>query len=213
MGGRELFWLKLAVHIAIWFPLALIIYDFSRDNLTAEPVREVTLRLGKTTFIVLIASLSCTPINILLGFKWVLQLRRMLGLYAFAYVCLHLLAVVGLDYAFDFGLLQKDILEKRYALLGIAAFLCLLPMVITSTKNWARRLGNKWGRLHQLAYLAGLLAATHYIAQTKADFGKPALYAAIVVFLLALRIPAVRDAIVRVRGHLAGDDKRDLQDR
>ncbi len=203
MSAHKLFWLKLAVHAAVLFPLALLIFDFSRDNLTAEPVREITLRLGKTTFLVLLVSLSCTPLSTVFGIKIVLQLRRMLGLYAFSYACLHLLAVVGLDYAFDFGLLQKDILEKRFALLGIAAFLCLLPLAVTSTKNWARRLGSKWKRLHQLAYLAGLLAATHYIAQTKADFRVPGLYAALVVFLLVLRIPVLRDAVVRMRGRLS----------
>ena len=203
MSAHKLFWLKLAVHAAVLFPLALLIFDFSRDNLTAEPVREITLRLGKTTFLVLLVSLSCTPLSTVFGIKIVLQLRRMLGLYAFSYACLHLLAVVGLDYAFDFGLLQKDILEKRFALLGIAAFLCLLPLAVTSTKNWARRLGSKWKRLHQLAYLAGLLAATHYIAQTKADFRVPGLYAALGVFLLVLRIPVLRDAVVRMRGRLS----------
>ena len=202
MSLSRLFWLKLAVHVAVLFPLALMIYDFSQGNLTANPVREITLRLGKTTLIVLLSSLSCTPINTVFGIKTVLLLRRMLGLYAFAYACMHLMAVVGLDYAFDFRLLENDILVKRYALLGMAAFLCLLPLAITSTKNWARRLGRKWGRLHQLAYLAALLAATHYIAQSKADFRKPGLYAGLVVLLLVLRIPVVRDAVVRMRGRL-----------
>ncbi|MBI4296504.1 MAG: sulfoxide reductase heme-binding subunit YedZ [Chloroflexi bacterium] len=200
-------WLKTLTHIGAWLPLAIIVYDFAQDNLTAEPVREVTLRLGKTALIFLILSLTCTPFNTILGIKSLLPLRRTLGLYTFFYACLHLMSVVGLDYAFDFDLLKKDILEKRFALFGIAAFLCLLPLAITSGRKWAERLGKRWERIHQLAYLAVLLAATHYIAQTKIDFRKPATYAALVVLLLMVRIPAVRVAIMKVRSSLTPGGK------
>ena len=132
----------------------------------------------------LVLSLACTPIYTLFGFKPALKVRRALGLYAFFYASLHFLTFVGLDYQFDIGLLKEAIFEKRYALVGFAAFLILIPLAVTSTKGWMRRLGKKWKHLHKLIYLAGLLAVVHYIWLVKSDIRVPLEYALVVVLLL-----------------------------
>jgi sulfoxide reductase heme-binding subunit YedZ len=129
----------------------------------------------------------------------VVGLRKSLGLYAFFYATLHFLTFVGLDYQFDPELLKDAILKKRYALVGFAAFLTLLPLAITSTKGWMRRLGKNWKRLHRLIYLAGLLAIVHFVWLVKSDIREPLAYGAVVVTLLALRLKPLRRILVDFR--------------
>lgn len=151
----------------------------------------------------MILSLLCTPLNILFGWKVVLPLRRPLGLYAFFYVCLHLLIFSVLDYGLDWGLIQQTIAEKRYVLVGFAAFLLLLPLALTSTKGWMRRLGKRWKQLHRLVYLAAFLAVVHFVWLVKSDIREPLLYGAALAVLLLLRLAPLRRAIVRVRSRPA----------
>lgn len=193
-------WLRILVHLAALSPLALLAWDFTQGQLTANPIREIQLRTGKTTLVLLVLSLACRPAGAILGFKQVLTLRRPLGLYAFAYACLHLLNFVWVDYGFDFELIRQDALEKRFALAGLLAFLCLLPLALTSTKGWRRRLGKRWARVHTLVYLAASLAVIHFIWQTKADFRQPLAYGAVVAVLLAARLPHVRKTVSLLRG-------------
>jgi sulfoxide reductase heme-binding subunit YedZ len=130
--------------------------------------------------------------------------RRSLGLYAFFYACLHLLTFVGLDYGFDARLIWDAVVEKRFVLVGFSAFLLLLPLAITSTRGWQRRLGRRWTRLHRLVYLAAPLAVVHFVWLVKSDIRRPLLFAAIVAALLALRLPPVRRAIARLRDGVHG---------
>ena len=183
-------WLRIATHIGAWIPLAVLIWDFANDNLTANPIQEATFRTGKTALILLLLALACTPLNTLLGWKRLLPLRRPLGLYAFFYVCVHLLIFALVDYGLDWELIQQAIVEKRYVLVGFAAFLLLLPLAITSTKGWMRRLGKGWKQLHRLVYLAVSLAIVHFVWLVKADIREPLAYGAIVAALLILRLPA-----------------------
>jgi sulfoxide reductase heme-binding subunit YedZ len=191
--------LRTLIHVAALLPLAAIAWDFAFDQLTANPIDEVTLRTGRAALVLLMLSLACTPVNMMFGVKWVLRLRRPLGLYAFFYASLHLLTIVGLDYQFDFIFIREDLAVKRFALVGLAAYLSLLPLAVTSTSGWKRRLGGRWQRLHWLAYPAVLLAVTHFSLQEKADYRVPALYGAVVVFLLVVRIPGVRKAVGKPR--------------
>ena len=192
-------WLRLLAHIGALVPLALLIWDGLHDQLTVNPIQEITARTGKTALIVLVLSLACTPLNTVFGLKQVLPLRRPLGLYAFMYASLHLLTFVVLDYGLDFDLIWETIVEKRYVLAGLAAFLLLTPLAITSTQGWMRRLGKRWKLLHRLVYVAAPLAVVHFIWLVKADIRAPLLYGAIVAGLLALRLPAVRRTLTRVR--------------
>jgi sulfoxide reductase heme-binding subunit YedZ len=183
---------QVLVHAASSTPLAFILLDYFRDNLSVNPVQELTFRTGKVALVLLVLSLACTPLNTIFRFRPALKVRRALGLYAFLYASLHFFIFVGLDYTFDLDLLRGAIFEKRYALVGFAAFLLLLPLAATSTKSWMKRLGQKWKRLHQLVYLVGLLVVIHYIWLVKSDIRVPLIYASIVIFLLVARISAIR---------------------
>lgn len=182
--------------------------NYAQDGLTAEPIKEITVRTGRTALTMLVLSLACTPIGKALGFSWVLRLRRTLGLYAFFYAVLHLSTVVGLDYWFDFDLLLEDLAGKRFVWAGLAAFLMLLPLAITSTGGWKKRLGRNWQRLHWAVYPAALLAATHFALQVKADLRQPLIVGGIVILLLLARtsfgaraMSLPRRLLLRKRGH------------
>jgi sulfoxide reductase heme-binding subunit YedZ len=196
--------LQILVHIACWLPFIVLIWDFQHNQLTANPIQEATFRTGKTALILLVLSLVCTPLNTLFGLKQVLPLRRPLGLYAFFYVCIHLLIFVAVDFGLDWGLIKEAIVEKRYVLVGFSAFLLLLPLALTSTKGWQRRLGKRWKSLHRLVYLAAPLVVIHFLWLVKADIGEPLLFGAIVAALLLLRTPRVRQALVQLRYRITG---------
>lgn len=195
-------WLRVIVHIGALTPLAWLVYDALTDQLTANPIQAATLRTGKSALILLILSLACTPIHSIFKFKPALQVRRALGLYAFLYVSLHFLIFVGLDYVFDLELIQSAVLEKRYALVGFSAGVILLPLAVTSTRGWMKRLGKNWKRLHRLVYLAGLLAVVHYIWLVKADVREPYYWGLALVLLLLARLPWVRRNVENVRNRL-----------
>jgi methionine sulfoxide reductase heme-binding subunit len=191
---------QLFVHAAALAPLGLLIFDFFRDNLTVNPVQALTLRTGKYALTLLVLSLACTPLNTVFGFRPALKVRRALGLYAFMYAAIHFLIFVGLDYAFNPQLLREAIFEKRFALVGFAAFLILLPLAVTSTRGWMKRLGKNWKRLHRLVYLAGALVVVHYAWAVKSDIRQPLLFGGLVALLLFLRLPQVRRAASKTRG-------------
>lgn len=195
-------WAPVLVHIGALAPLALLIWDFTQANLTVNPIQAAISRTGKDALVLLTLCLLCTPLNTLFGFKWALPLRKPLGLYAFGYAALHLLLFVGLDYGFDAGLIGQAVVEKRYVLAGMAAFLLLLPLALTSTRGWMRRLGRNWKRLHRLVYAAALLAVVHYVWLVKSDIREPLLYGAALALLLALRLPPVRKTLSRLRNRL-----------
>ena len=195
-----MFWLRkndasILVHLGALVPLALLYGDFTSVN----PIQAITLRTGSMALILLIISLACTPFNLLFGWKWAVGLRKPLGLYAFFWMCLHFLTFTVLDYGLNWGLIQQAIVEKRYVLVGFAAFLLIIPLAITSTKGWQKRLGKRWKRLHMLVYPAAILAVFHFIWLVKADLREPLIYATIVALLLILRLPPVRQAIARLR--------------
>jgi methionine sulfoxide reductase heme-binding subunit len=189
---------QILVHVGSLVPLALLIWDAFTDHLTVNPIQDVTFRTGKAALVLLVLSLACTPLNTLFGFREALKVRRALGLYAFLYVSLHFLTFVGLDYGFDLGLIRDAIFDKRYALIGFAAFLTLLPLALTSTKGWQKRLGKTWRALHRWVYLAATLAVVHYVWLVKSDIREPVAYGTVVLLLLIVRVPGVR-RIVNLR--------------
>jgi len=188
-------WLYLVVHIGALLPLALLFRDFTRHQLSADPIKEIQLRTGSYALILLMLTLGCTPVYIISGLKQVLQLRRLLGLYATMYASLHFFNFVGLDYGFDVALIREDIFEKRYAVVGFAAFLILLALALTSANWWLKRLGRNWKRLHRLIYAAAFLAILHFLWQVKVDIRRPVIYAVILAILLAFRIPAIKEIV------------------
>jgi sulfoxide reductase heme-binding subunit YedZ len=183
---------QVLVYLAGIIPLAWLLFNFFTNNLTVNPIQAATLRTGKYALIFLVLSLACTPLNTVFHFRQALKVRRALGLYAFFYAAIHFLIFIGVDYGFDPVLLREAIFEKRFALIGFSAFLILLPLAITSTKGWMKRLGKNWLRLHRLVYLAALLVIVHYVWLVKSDIRVPLLYGAAVIILLILRIPVIR---------------------
>ncbi|MFN8490209.1 MAG: protein-methionine-sulfoxide reductase heme-binding subunit MsrQ [Caldilineaceae bacterium] len=186
-------WFWILVNLASLTPLFMLLWNYWTDNLSADPVAYITKKTGQSAIILLGLSLACTPVNTIFGFRPALTVRKSLGLYAFMYAALHLLNFVGLDYGFNLNYILDDaLLKKRYMIVGLTAFLILLPLAITSTKGWMKSLGRNWKRLHKLAYVAGVLAVLHYIWLVKLDIHWPLLYASVLGVLLLLRAPRVR---------------------
>ncbi|MBC8332046.1 MAG: sulfoxide reductase heme-binding subunit YedZ [Anaerolineae bacterium] len=184
--------LQLATHVGALIPFAWMLWDFFTHNYGPDPIREFTLRTGKTALVLLLLSLACTPINTIFKFRQALRLRRPLGLYSFMYASLHFAIFIGVDYFFNFALIQDALLEKRYAVVGLTTGLILLSLAITSTQGWQRRLKKNWKKLHKLAYAAGILAVIHYIWLVKQGVTQPWYFAAVLILLLALRVAPIK---------------------
>lgn len=198
---------RVVAHLLAAVPFALLLADFFADNLTANPIQAIEQRTGYWAIVVLTASLACTPLNTLLGWRAALPLRRPLGLWAFFYAALHVTAFFWLDYGLDLALILADVGTKPYILAGLSAFLLLLPLALTSTRGSMRRLGKRWKSLHRLVYAAGVLAVVHWVWLVKADYREPLLVGGVVAALLALRLPAVKRALATLRTRRSGPAK------
>ena len=171
-------------------PIAKIGWDAATDGLGANPIEAVQNRLGFWTITLLALALVPTPAKDLLGVAWPQRLRRVLGVTAFAYALLHFLFYVGVDKFFDWNTISADLTRRPFLMVGFAALLCLLPLAVTSTDGWIRRLGfRRWKLLHRLAYLAAVLAVVHFAWRVKADLRRPLLFAGVFALLLLVRVP------------------------
>ncbi len=186
-------WLQLVVHVGAWLPLVWLGWNYWQGAFIVDPVREITTLTGRGALILLLLSLACTPIHTLFGFRPVLRVRRALGLYAFLYAGLHGATFVVLDYGLDLDLLRQTLLDQRFVLVGMAAFVLLLPLAVTSTRGWQKRLGKNWKRLHRLVYPAVVLAVVHFAWLVK-DTREPWRYGAALTVLLVLRLPWFKSA-------------------
>lgn len=194
--------LRIAGHVGALIPLALLLFDWQTDGFGPDPVREITLRTGKAAIILLVASLAVTPLKLIFGWNQLHPLRRNLGLYAFGYVSLHLLTFVWLDYGLSWALIQEAIFEKWYALVGFGAFLILLPLALTSSQWSMKKLGKRWTKLHKWVYVAGILAALHYILLVKNTYTQPFIFASILAVLLLVRLAPIKQQVIRWRRNL-----------
>ncbi len=194
--------LQIAVHLYAWSGLALLIFDFVTGHLSANPIQDLERRTGRHAITLLVLSLLCTPLNTL--FKWSepLKRRRTFGLYAFMYATIHVIIFMDLDYGFAWSLLVKTVLQKPYIIFGLATFLLLMPLALTSFDIWKVRLGKNWKRLHRLIYYIAPLAVLHFAMSKKGnifllqgEIVRPLIYGLVLAILLILRIPAVRKAI------------------
>jgi methionine sulfoxide reductase heme-binding subunit len=158
-------------------------------NLGANPIEFITRDLGDWTLIFLMITLAVTPVRRLAGLPWLIKLRRMLGLFAFFYASLHFVTYIWLDQFFDLQDIVKDVIKRPFITVGFLAFVCLIPLAVTSTNGMVRRLGGKrWQLLHRLVYAIGILGVVHYWWLVKRDIREPLLYAGILVMLLGVRI-------------------------
>jgi methionine sulfoxide reductase heme-binding subunit len=170
-------------------PAVLLLADAARHRLGANPIEAVLNRLGFWTFTFLVLSLVPTPLHRWLGLTWPLRVRRLLGVTAFTYAALHFSWYLGVDQFFDLKAVGADVVKRPFITVGFAALLLLLPLAVTSTDGWVRRLGfARWKALHRLAYAAALLGVVHFLWRVKADKQKPTIFAVLVVTLLLLRL-------------------------
>jgi sulfoxide reductase heme-binding subunit YedZ len=192
-------YIRIILHICALLPLAMLFYDLGYENLSVNPIQDITIRTGKPALVFLVLVLSITPVRKWFGLHSLLQFRRILGLYAFMYASLHFLVFIGLDYGFDIELLRSSVFKKPYVVLGLLAYLTLVPLAITSTHGWIRRLGKYWKMLHKLVYLAGILAVSHYIWAVKSDIRQPLMFAAVICVMLLARTRFFNRAIYLLR--------------
>lgn len=180
--------LKALVFALSLLPLIFYVFGIMTDNLGANPIEAVTRGLGTWALNFLLMTLTATPLKRHAHWTWPLLIRRMLGLFAFFYASLHLLSYLWFDQFFDWPSIIKDIFKRPFITVGMATFLVLCPMAITSSNGAIRRLGlPRWKKLHRLAYLAGILAVLHYFWMVKADTRVPLVYAIGLTLLLGLR--------------------------
>jgi predicted Zn-dependent peptidase/DMSO/TMAO reductase YedYZ heme-binding membrane subunit len=180
--------LKASVWVVALAPLAGLLYGWWADDLTVNPIEYVTRQLGETALRLLLASLALTPLRILFGIGWPIVLRRLLGLFAFVYVCLHFAVWIVLDHFFDWRTMADDVVKRPWITVGVLALLLLVPLAATSTTGMIKRLGGvAWRRLHRLVYAAAVLGVLHYIWLAKKVLVEPWIYAAILATLLAIR--------------------------
>lgn len=186
--GFERRGLKPVVFVTALAPLAMLVGRAVAGTLGANPIETVTRYLGDWALRFLLIALAVTPLRLLTSGNAVARLRRMLGLFAFFYVCLHMLAYVGLDQFFDWSGIWRDIVKRLYITIGMAALLTLVPLAVTSTDAMVRRLGGRrWRQLHRVVYVSGVLGVLHYFFMIKAGYVEPAIYAAILFGLLTHR--------------------------
>jgi sulfoxide reductase heme-binding subunit YedZ len=182
-------WTKVAVFVLCLVPAGWLGWRAWNSDLTANPIEYITHFTGDWTIRLIVATLAITPLRKLLHVPDLIRFRRMIGLFAFFYACLHFSTWFGLDKFFDWQEIAKDFTKRRFIIMGLAAFLSLLPLAITSTRGWIRRMGGKnWQRLHRLIYVAAIAAVVHYYWLVKSDIRSPVLYAAMVAVLLGYRI-------------------------
>jgi len=190
--------ISLVIWVACLSPLGFFVFGAFTDSLTANPIQYVLRQLGVWALRFLAVTLAISPAAKLLRQPWLIRYRRRIGLFAFAYVCLHLTTYVAIDQAFDWRTIGKDIAKRPYITIGMAAFALLIPLAITSADGLRRKLGpRRWKRLHQLIYLIAPMAVVHYYLLVKADHRPPLIYGAIILALLGYRL--VRALIEKAR--------------
>jgi len=197
-------WLKPGLFVGALAPLLVMVVEAVQGTLGANPIAEVENVLGLAALVLLVASLACTPARRVFGWSWPARIRRMLGLFAFFYISLHFLAYVLVDQSLDGGRIIEDIVKRPFITVGFAALVLLLPLALTSTTASIRRLGfRRWTLLHQLAYVAGVLAVIHFFWRVKIDVSQPLVYAGVLTLLLLIRLVFWLPGFARARRPLA----------
>ena len=189
---RRVLLLKGLVWLLCFAPGVWLVWRGFTDRLGANAIEEVLHRLGDTSLVILLVTLSITPIRRLTGWNDLAPLRRPLGLFAFFYLTTHFLWYAVVDEGLAFEFIVEDVIERPYILAGFTAWLMLIPLAITSTKGWIRRLKKNWQKLHRLVYVATGLGVLHFYWQVKADTYWPLVATTVLVALMLLRIRRAR---------------------
>ncbi len=184
-------WFKPFVFLACLGPLARLGWKYYMGRLGANPIEVITHSTGDWILIFLLVTLSVTPLRKLTGQLWLIRYRRMFGLFAFFYAVLHFTTYIWLDKFFDLHEMWADVIKRRFITVGFTGFVLLIPLALTSTQGWIRRLGGKrWQALHRLIYLSAIAGVIHYWWLVKADVTKPEEYAFVLSLLLGYRVVA-----------------------
>lgn len=182
-------WTKVPVFLVCLVPLGDLVWRYFTHNLGANPVEFVQHATGDWTLRFLVITLCITPLRKLLKLPELIRFRRMLGLFAFFYVCLHFLTYIGPDQSFDLSAMWKDVAKRPFITMGFTGFLLLIPLALTSTKGWIRRLGGRrWQTIHRAIYISAACGVIHYYWLVKSAVLRPLTYGAIVGVLLAWRL-------------------------
>ena len=182
-------WTKPPVFLLCLVPLGILVWRALTANLGANPVEFIQHATGDWTLRFLVFTLCVTPLRKLLKLPDLIRFRRMLGLFAFFYACLHFLTYIGPDQSFDLAAIWKDVAKRRFITVGFAAFVLLIPLALTSTAGWIRRLGGRrWQMLHRAIYISAICGVIHYYWLVKSAVLRPLTYAAIVAVLLLWRL-------------------------
>jgi sulfoxide reductase heme-binding subunit YedZ len=187
-AGRVRWLVKPLIWVGALTPLGILIVRALRDDLTANPIELLTNWTGFTTLTLLVLTLAVTPLRRITGWNSIVKTRRLLGLFAFFYAVIHFSIYVVLDWFFAWEFIVDDIKERPYITVGFTAFVLLIPLALTSTRNSIRRLGRRWQLLHRLVYVSASLGVLHYYWKVKADTRIPLLFAAILLVLFVLRL-------------------------
>lgn len=205
--------LKRALFVSALFPLLINLWLAVQDRLGANPIESLTRSSGDWTLYFLTLTLAITPLRRLSGQNWLQALRRMLGLFAFFYACLHFTTFIWFDHFFDLGEIGRDLWKRPFISVGFAALVLLIPLAVTSTNAMQRRLGRRWSQLHRLVYGVALLALLHFwwMRAGKQNFAEPILLGVIILILLAARAAGPIQRWIRARKGLS--DSLDAESR
>jgi methionine sulfoxide reductase heme-binding subunit len=188
MSKQNIIWIKVAIWLLALMPLARLIWLGYNEDLGANPVEFVEHSTGLWALIILLLTLTMTPIRLITGQVWQVQLRRVLGLFMFFYACLHITTYVWLDFNFIWSEMWADVAKHPRILVGFAAFILAIPLAVTSNNASMRRLKTNWKKLHQAVYLIAILAVVHFLWLVKKDLTEPLYYAVALAILLGIRL-------------------------
>lgn len=195
---------RWSIFAAALTPAAALVYWTFTGDLTANPIDFITDTTGTTALTLLVCTLTVTPLRRVTARNELIRLRRTLGLLAFFYACLHVLTWVVLDWFFDVASMATDVVMRPYITMGMTTFLLLVPLAVTSTAGWIRRLGKRWTQLHRLVYVAAVTAIIHFWWIVKADFRQPRLWALAICVLFGFRAWWSLQTRALARGRVSG---------
>ena len=185
---RQILLVKTAIWVIGVAPVVWLAAAFFQRDLGVNPVEKIIHIQGRWTLVFLLAAMAVTPIRRLTGWNRIIQVRRLVGLFAFFHACVHFLAYAGMEQLFALQYIIADVVDRRYITAGFAGLVLMIPLAVTSTKGWIRRLGKRWQKLHRLAYVAAALGVLHYFWKVKGDTFWPLLAAATLAGLFAVRL-------------------------
>jgi len=179
---------KPAAFILCLTPALVLTWDWFTDGLSVNPIEDITHRTGDWTLRFVLVTLAVTPLRWFSGWNALIRYRRMVGLFAFFYATLHFSTYIVFDHFFDIVSIAEDVIERKYVTAGFLGFILMVPLAITSTQNWVRRLGKRWKSLHRLIYVTAIAGVVHFLWLVKLETGEPLIYAAVLALLLGARL-------------------------